>query len=198
MTPRDVLDFWFGELDGDGRADEAHRKRWWKKDPDFDATIRSKFLDVYERIAGGELEDWRDTAKGALAYVIVLDQFSRNMFRDRARMYAADHLAVTATQDAVARGFDHALGPAERTFLYMPLMHAEELEAQQTCVRLFEQMHEQLEGAAAASIAGNIDYAKQHRDIVERFGRFPHRNAILDRPTTDEEAAFLTQPGSSF
>ncbi|MEQ8279042.1 MAG: DUF924 family protein [Deltaproteobacteria bacterium] len=193
-----VLDFWFGELDAEGHADAAHKKRWWMKDPAFDEEIRTRFLALYERIVAGEHEDWRDTARGALAYIIVLDQFSRNMFRDTGRMYAADDRAVAATKGAVERGLDRELGPAERTFLYMPLMHSEQLGDQEDCVSLFERLEAELEGAAAQAVAQNVDYAKRHRDIVARFSRFPHRNHLVDRPTTDEEAEFLKQPGSSF
>lgn len=197
-SKREVLEFWFGTLDESGFADEAHKRRWFMKDDAFDEEIRSRFLSVYEAIASGEHEDWRDDARGALAYVIVLDQFSRNMFRGSGRMYAEDARAVAATKDAIARGLDHDLGPAERTFLYMPLMHSEALVDQESCIRHFEHLCGELEGDAAKAIANNVDYAIRHRDIVARFGRFPHRNALVNRSTTDEEAAFLEEPGSSF
>ncbi len=195
---REVLDFWFGPLDEAGFADEAHTKRWFMKDDAFDEEIRTRFAGLYEEIAAGEHTSWRDTPRGALAYVIVLDQFSRNMFRGSGKMYAEDAKAVAATKDAIVRGFDLQLQPAERTFLYMPLMHSEALHDQEACIHQFEALAESLEGEAARRVANNVDYAKRHRDIVARFGRFPHRNDLVERPTTDEEAEFLDQPGSSF
>jgi uncharacterized protein (DUF924 family) len=172
----EVLAFWF--------SDPA---RWWKKDPAFDAEIRSRFLALHEAIDRGERETWLDTARGTLAYVVVLDQFSRNVFRGTARMFASDARARTAARGALGRGDDAALSPEQRTFLFMPLMHSEDVADQDRSVALFAQaMPEQLR------------FAEQHRDIVRRFGRFPHRNALLGRPSTPEEIEFLKEQGSSF
>jgi uncharacterized protein (DUF924 family) len=177
MTPDDVLAFWF--------ADPA---RWWKKDPELDRAIRDRFGELHAAIERDEHQDWQDTPRGALATVIVLDQFSRNMFRGTARMFASDARAQAAARAALARGDHDLLAPAERGFLVMPLMHSEDLADQDESVRRF----------AAAGDAGSLRYAEQHRDIVRRFGRFPHRNDVLGRASTPEEVEFLRQPGSSF
>ena len=171
----EVLAFWF--------ADPA---RWWRKDAAFDAEIRARFEGLHGEIERGEHDDWCATARGALAYVIVLDQFSRNMFRGTARMFASDARALAAARAAIGRGDHHTLATQEQTFLYMPFMHSEELADQERAVELF--------GARG----DEASYAVRHRDIVRRFGRFPHRNELLGRPSTPEELAFLSEPGSSF
>jgi uncharacterized protein (DUF924 family) len=172
----EVISFWF--------ADPA---RWWRKDPSFDEEIRARFAALHAALERDELEDWKRTPRGTLAYVIVLDQFSRNMFRDTPRMFASDARARAAVHEAIARCDDVALSSVERGFLYMPLMHSEKLAEQEQSVALY-----------GALDTGQLSFARQHRDIVERFGRFPHRNAILGRASTPEELAFLEQPGSSF
>lgn len=173
----DVLEFWF--------ADKA---RWWKKDPAFDAEIRERFGELHAAILRGQWEALRETARGALAYVIVLDQFSRNMFRGTARSFASDTQALEAARAAVERGLDRELSVSERGFLYMPFMHSEALADQDRSVALFSGLGE----------SGSVSYAEKHRDIVLRFGRFPHRNEILGRASSPEELAFLSEPGSSF
>jgi uncharacterized protein (DUF924 family) len=182
----EVLGFWFGKLDEQGRVDAAHVSRWWRKDPAFDAEIRTRFGALHEAVLGGEREHWLTTPRGRLAFVIVLDQFSRNMYRDSARAFAGDGRAVEVVLDGLAAGADQQLRAQERPFFYMPLMHSERLEFQDRCIALFE------------NDADFVKYAGRHRDIIRRFGRFPHRNAVLGRPCTDEELAFLEQPGSSF
>jgi uncharacterized protein (DUF924 family) len=172
----EVLTFWF-----------ADSGRWWKKDPAFDAEIRDRFLELYDAVVRDEREDWLETSRGALAYVIVLDQFSRNMFRASARMFESDPRALAATRRALDRSFDRGLSGDERMFLYMPFMHSEDIADQNRCVGLF-----------ASALQQWRPYAEAHRDIVRRFGRFPHRNALLGRPSTSEELEFLKQPGSSF
>ena len=179
MTPSsidDVLTFWF-----------ADPGRWWKKDPAFDDEIRDRFLELHEAVRRGEREDWRATPHGALAYVIVLDQFSRNLFRGSARSFEGDPQALAAARDALDRGFDRGLSTDERMFVCMPFMHSEDIADQDRCVALF-----------ASGPLESLSYAEKHRDIVRRFGRFPHRNAALGRPSTAEEAEFLKEPGSSF
>jgi uncharacterized protein (DUF924 family) len=172
----DVLAFWF-----------ADPKRWWKKDPAFDAEIHDRFGALRDAVMRGEHEDWRATPRGALAYVIVLDQFSRNMFRGSARSFEGDARALAAACAAVDSGFDKGLSVDERMFLYMPLMHCEDIAHQERCVALF-----------AGVVPEQLRFAEMHRDIVRRFGRFPHRNAALGRASTPEEVEFLKQPGSSF
>ena len=194
----EVLEFWFGALSATGRADDAHAQRWWKKDAGFDGLIRERFGALHAAVAKGEREAWRETARGALSYVIVLDQFSRNMYRDTPRMFAQDARALQAALAAVDRGFDRQLAFDERGFLYMPLMHSEDRALQDRCVALFAAFRDELAGDERKRAAGSLDYAERHRAIVQRFGRFPHRNALLGRTSTGEEVEFLTQPGSSF
>lgn len=174
-TVDDVLSFWR----------EAGPDRWYKKDETFDAQIRERFLNTYRAAAAGSLRTWADTAEGALALVIVLDQFPRNLFRGSAEAYATDPLARRIADAAIAKGFDKAIAGDERQFFYMPLMHSESLADQERCVALIR----------AAKLDSNISYAEQHADIIRRFGRFPHRNAILGRATTAAEQAFLDAGG---
>jgi uncharacterized protein (DUF924 family) len=197
-VPGEVLDFWFGALDATGRADEAHTGRWFSHDPAFDDEVTRRFLELHDEIAAGRHQDWCESARGNLAAVIVLDQFSRNMFRGTAKMFAYDDRAFALARAGVERGDDRVLVHDERAFLYMPFMHSEDLEAQERSVELFAAWAAELSGELKARVENALRYAQMHRDIVERFGRFPHRNAALGRPTTSEEREFLKQPGSSF
>lgn len=184
--PQDVLAFWFGT-----GADYGKRhKRWFEKDAAFDAEIKRHFLGLYEHLAGNR--EWLDDASSTLARIIVLDQFPRQMFRGTARAFAADALALEAAKLAVERGYDRDLLPVERLFVYLPFEHSESLADQLRACSLTEPL---------AQFAGTEDvhrYACAHRDIIQRFGRFPHRNAALGRASTPEEIEFLKQPGSSF
>jgi uncharacterized protein (DUF924 family) len=179
MTPDQILNFWFTE---------TSPAQWWKKDVAFDALIRSRFADTHRRATQCELFSWRITAAGRLAEVIVLDQFSRNMFRDSAAAFAHDAPALALAQEAVASGADLALSPEQRAFFYMPYMHSESLQIHREAERLFR-----LNG-----IQDNYDFELKHLRIIERFRRYPHRNLILERDSTPEEQEFLQQPGSSF
>lgn len=172
----DVLTFWF-----------ADPERAWKKDPAFDDELRRRFGALHAAVLRGEHDDWCATPRGVLAYVLVLDQLSRNLHRGDPRAFAGDARALTAAARAVDAGQDRALAPIERGFLYMPFMHSEALADQERAVALFAALGEPF-----------LPFAVQHRDIVARFGRFPHRNAVLGRESTPEEREFLTQPGSSF
>lgn len=186
--PEQVLAFWFGR-EGEPGYGEA-RGEWFRKDDAFDAEVRDRFGGHYEEAASGNLEGWKDEARSALALVILLDQFPRNMFRGDGRAHATDAEALATSKHAVERAYDRELAPLERVFLYMPFMHSEDLEDQRRCVELFETMGKDGENY--------LEYALAHMEIVEKFGRFPHRNAILGRESTPEEVEFLTQPGSSF
>jgi uncharacterized protein (DUF924 family) len=166
----------------------SHRNRWWRSSADFDDEIRRRFSSLHTEILNGEHEDWRKTPAGALAYVVVLDQFSRNMFRGDVRAYGGDDRALAASREALARGDDGVLSQDERTFLCMPFMHSEEVTEQERSVALFRANGED----------ESLCAAERHRDVIRRFGRFPHRNALLGRPSTAEELAFLKEPGSSF
>jgi uncharacterized protein (DUF924 family) len=186
----EVLDFWFGQKDDPEYG--RFRDEWFRKDPAFDATVTARFSDLYEEAAAGDLDGWREDAEGCLALVIVLDQFPRNMFRGDGRTHAADGKALGASKYAVEHALDRELPAFMRMFLYMPFMHSENVEDQRRSVELFERLAGE-EGAPDV-----VSYAVAHRSIVERFGRFPHRNEILGRETTPEEAVFLTTEGSSF
>ncbi len=183
----EVLDFWFGREGEPGYGE--FRKAWFQKDSEFDQQVRDRFEALHEAAASGELDGWREEARSCLALVILLDQFPRNMFRGDPRSYATDHKARETAEHAVDRALDRELPEFQRMFLYMPFMHSEELEHQRRSVELFR------------VLGGDDDatgYAVGHMEIIERFGRFPHRNEVLGRQTTPEEAEFLTRPGSSF
>lgn len=186
----EVLDFWFGR---EGEPEYGQfREEWFRKDPEFDARITQQFADLYEEAASGNLDGWRDDAESCLALVIVLDQFPRNMFRGDGRTHAADGKALGASQYAVEHALDRELPAFQRMFLYMPFMHSENAEDQRRSVELFERL------AGEKGAPDVVSYAAGHKEIVDRFGRFPHRNEILGRETTPEEAEFLTTEGSSF
>jgi uncharacterized protein (DUF924 family) len=189
-TPEEVLAFWFGR-EGEESYGEL-REAWFSRDPDFDREIRDRFEEVYEEAVAGELEAWKEEAQSCLALIVVLDQFPRNMFRGDARTYAADGLALAAARHAVERAYDRELPPFQRMFVYLPFEHSENLENQRFSVDLFRRLSEEI-GSEDLMV-----YAVQHLRIVERFGRFPHRNEVLGRRTTPEEAEFLKEPGSSF
>ncbi|MGZ5841689.1 MAG: DUF924 family protein [Xanthobacteraceae bacterium] len=163
---------------------EAGPDKWFTRDDVFDADIREKFLATYEAAAAGKLAAWEATAEGALALAIVLDQFPRNMFRGQARCYATDRLARQVANQALKRGYDQDVPAQERRFFFLPFMHSEDMADQRRCVALYRE-------------AGDDDlkYAERHADIIRRFGRFPHRNAVLGRTTTPEEQAYLDAGG---
>lgn len=176
-TPDAVLTFWR----------DAGPDKWFNKNDDFDGEIRSRFLPTYEAAAAGKLGGWEDSAEGALALVLVLDQFPRNMFRGDKRAFAADPLAREVANRAIIRGFDKSFLPAERTFFYLPFEHSENLADQERCLILIK----------ATGDADLLKWAELHADIIRRFGRFPHRNAVLGRSTTADEQSFLEGGGFS-
>jgi uncharacterized protein (DUF924 family) len=195
----EVLEFWFGALDSRGRADREHAARWYKRDAGFDAAIAQRFGALHAAAAQGERDAWLRSTRGRLALVIVLDQFSRNLHRGDPRSFACDPRALSAAREGVALGVDRSLALDERGFLYMPFMHSEELADQDRCVESFARLAaEQTDEELRKYVDNSLDYAERHRAIVRRFGRFPHRNAVLGRSSTPEELEFLTQPGSSF
>jgi uncharacterized protein (DUF924 family) len=178
MDAADVLRFWFEEISP---------PQWWRRDPVFDQTVRTRFGRLHEAASHAELWRWRETTAGRFAEIIVLDQFSRNIHRDDARAFACDALALGLAQEAVRVGADLAITPERRAFIYMPYMHSESRLIHATAVELFR------ERAPA-----NLDYELRHKAIIDRFGRFPHRNGVLGRASTSDELAFLAEPGSSF
>jgi uncharacterized protein (DUF924 family) len=189
-SPQEILDFWFGREGEEGYGE--FREAWFTKDPEFDREIRDRFEPVYEEAAAGRLDHWKSEARSCLALILVLDQFPRNMYRGDAQMYAADEKAREAARHAVEHAYDRELSPYGRLFAYLPFEHSEELEDQRLSVELFRGL------ATEMGSEDLLGYAVRHLEIVERFGRFPHRNEILDRRTTPEEEEFLRGPDSSF
>jgi uncharacterized protein (DUF924 family) len=181
-----VLSFWFGNQ---GDPDYGQPKPFWfQSNPALDQSIRDQFETLYQDAVKGKLEGFMDTPEGSLALVIILDQFPRNMYRGTPQAYLADPLALKVAKATIAKGFDQKLLPQQRAFLYLPFQHSESLEDQEKSVELFTSLESE----------NNLQYAVGHRDIIARFGRFPHRNNILGRESTPEEISFLEEPGSSF
>ena len=192
MTSQEVLDFWFG---APGSLDAGKpRREWFVKQDAFDALVRERFGATIDQALAGGLREWDDEGpQGALARILVLDQFTRNAHRDTPKAFAGDALALAAARRLVDSGADRQLPPLQRAFVYMPFEHAEDAYMQERAVELF--------GILAAEHPGfdeMLDYAHRHRGVIARFGRFPHRNAILGRASTPEETEFLRQPGSRF
>jgi uncharacterized protein (DUF924 family) len=185
-----ILDFWFG---ASGSAEYGKsRSVWFKKDDAFDGEIAARFGTILRAAAAGRYDPWQATPNGALALIILLDQFPRNMYRGTAASFSCDEQAQRIAGNAVAHGFDRGLLPVERSFVYLPFEHAENLASQRKSLQLFATLRND------PGSAGNMDYARRHHAIVARFGRFPHRNEILGRKSTPEEIEFLKQPGSGF
>jgi uncharacterized protein (DUF924 family) len=179
----EILQFWFG----DG-SDPEHERRWFAQDDGFDQSCRNGFLADHERAARGELDSWKAEPSSALALILLLDQFPRNIFRGTPRSFATDSKAFATAKDAVARGFDLALPAGRRAFIYLPFQHSENLDDQHESVRLFRKL-----AAEHTATAGYVEYAEHHLEVIRRFGRFPHRNAVLGRASTPEETAFLSK-----
>jgi len=189
VQPRDVLDFWF---------DPAHAAHWFAKDAAFDEQIRRRFAVAADDAAQGRLDAWASNPADWLALLILLDQFPRNLHRGDAQAWAADVKAQRIALSGRAGGFDQALPPLQRVFAYLPLEHAEDMGLQQRAVTLFEALHAQAPVAGRARFAEFLDYARRHREVIARFGRFPHRNAVLGRDSTAAEREYLAQPGAGF
>jgi uncharacterized protein (DUF924 family) len=196
--PEVVLDFWFGRLDEFGQADREHTKRWWQKDPGFDAELRERFGALHTAAMRGRLGSWLDRERSRLAYIVLLDQFSRNMFRATPQMFGSDESALEAALSGIELGMDRKLPLDERAFFYMPLMHSERLALQERSVTLFQELMDELAGSLRASQLQRVGFAEQHREVIRRFGRFPHRNAVLGRLSTPDELEFLAGPGATF
>lgn len=179
VDSRQIVSFWFEEIDS---------MHWYKKDEAFDELLRERFLSVHESATRAELFWWRDSAKGRLAEIIVLDQFSRNMFRDQPESFAHDAMALCLAQEAITAGADKELSEQEKSFMYMPYMHSESIEIHEVALTLFGRLKSK----------SNLQYEQRHKAIIDRFGRYPHRNELLNRPSTPEEIVFLQEPGSRF
>lgn len=179
MKYQDILNFWFAN---------EHRALWFAQDVAFDEKINRLFLDIHQKAQRGELWHWRDQPEGRLAEILILDQFSRNLFRNQAAAFAQDTLALVLAQEAVRLKIDQQLPAEQRCFLYLPYMHSESALIHEQALILFKALGNPV----------NLDFEYQHKAIIDRFGRYPHRNAILGRLSTEQELAFLTQPNSSF
>jgi len=193
-----VLDFWFQDVEGSRPAPESAFARWFGKSEQTDREIADRFGEPVERALRGELDRWTESPRGRLALVILLDQFTRNLFRGTARAFSGDARALALCREGIARGDDGTLEPHQRVFLYLPLEHAEDTRAQGESVRAFETLAAAVPETLRKEFEGYLDYARRHAEVVERFGRFPHRNRALGRPSSEQELAFLRQPGSSF
>jgi uncharacterized protein (DUF924 family) len=179
MNYQEILDFWFKEIE---------QKMWWQKSSEFDQLIVDRFGALHKKAQQSELWHWRENAKGRLAEIIVLDQFSRNIFRNSPLAFFNDNMALSLAQEAVRIGADEKLDNTEKAFLYMPYMHSESLVIHEEALIVFSKK----------GLEGNLDFEKKHKTIIDRFGRYPHRNKVLDRQSTAEELEFLKQPNSSF
>lgn len=197
-NPENVLAFWFGTETGDSTTAESQKKLWWSKDAVVDAKIRERFGALVAAAAGGAHREWAREPRGRLALILLFDQFPRNIYRDTPQAFAHDGLALRLALDGIAAGADCGLRAIERVFFYLPLEHAESPEMQERSVALFEALRDGAAEADRRTFDGYLDFALRHRDIVQRFGRFPHRNRILGRATTAAEIDFLQQPGSAF
>ena len=179
MKYQEILKFWFEEIEP---------KQIWIKDPDFDQLIVNKFSKIYEKATRCELYEWREHPEGRLAEIIILDQFSRNMFRQSAKAFAFDSLALCLAQQAVALGADKQIDKSRRNFMYLPFMHSESRQIHKEALKIYQAYGNQ----------GSLDFEIKHKNIIDRFGRYPHRNKVLGRDSTDEENEFLKQPNSGF
>jgi len=188
-TPADVLNFWF--------ASDAE-PHWYERNDAFDAAIGERFGDTLQAALRGDLDDWADTPEGWLALLIVRDQFSRNLYRNDARAWSGDPGTQVLALKGIARGHDQQLTPMQRVFAYMPLEHAESPVLPKHCVHLFEGLVASQPAAERPRYQNFLDYARRHHDVIEQFGRFPHRNAVLGRVDTSAEQAYLATPGAGF
>lgn len=198
INPTEVLEFWFDDALMSAEWAKARAKLWFSRNDEFDREIERRFGTLPESAARGELDAWRGDASSALSLVLILDQFPRNLFRKSSRAFAFDPPAREVALDAISQDFDKVLDPLQAAFLYLPLEHAEDIGLQERCVRLFEELIARAPAAQTALFESFADYARRHRDIIQRFGRFPHRNTILSRESTPEEIAYLASGGDRF
>jgi uncharacterized protein (DUF924 family) len=196
VRPEDVLTFWFGDT---FPVPSERISFWFKKSDETDAQIAEKFGDAVRAALAGGLDSWSDTPRGRLALVLLLDQFTRNIFRDTPRAFAGDPVACAHTLEAIAKGEDRELEPDEAFFLYMPLEHQEDIHLQEQCVEIMRQLASSAGSEdESKKFDGFVDYAIAHRDVIAEYGRFPHRNSILKRPSTAAEEEYLSKPGAGF
>jgi uncharacterized protein (DUF924 family) len=198
-TSDTIREFWFGTALEDAAGTARERARlWWSKNPEVDAAIRQRFESCVIKAGSGELDHWASNAQDRLALILLTDQFPRSIYRDVARAFAFDAKALSLAHTGIDAGFDVALRPLEKVFFYLPLEHSESLADQQRSVSLFQKLVDEANPDQKPTFAEYLDFAARHRDIISRFGRFPHRNKALGRISTPEELLFLQQPGSGF
>lgn len=209
MEAETILDFWFGSASNSGsktktagksaqQIAQQQSKLWWSKDENIDRDIRHRFEPTLKALLTGHYNSWFETPQGRLAAIIVLDQFSRNMYRDNAQAFSQDSLALYWTLQGIRQGEDKKLTPLQRVFFYLPLEHCEQINMQNLAIEKFEQLAADTPESFAELAKGFVSYAHQHREVIARFGRFPHRNALLNRNSSEEELAYLAQPGAGF
>ena len=198
MTIETILDFWFGSNPDDSAVAQEKSALWWSKNASIDDEIRQRFESSVIRSAAGELADWQSNPRGRLALLLLTDQFPRNIYRDSPRAFAHDSKALAWSLDGIERGQDLKLRMIERVFFYLPLEHSESLRHQEKSVKYFRELFSMVGPESKPVFEEYLNFAVRHRDIIARFGRFPHRNKILGRESTTDELAFLTEPGSSF
>ena len=198
-TPDTIRGYWFGTALEDAAVTGRGRAAlWWSKNPEVDNQIRRRFEDCVIKAGSGGLDQWASNPQDRLALILLTDQFPRSIYRDSARAFAFDTKALSLACDGIDAGFDVSLRPLEKVFFYLPLEHSESLADQQRSVRLFQKLFDEAGPDQKPTFAEYLDFAVRHRDIINRFGRFPHRNAALGRISTPEELSFLQQPGSGF
>lgn len=197
-NPRQILDFWFGTETDDMAIADRQASLWWAKSVETDARIKQQFEPTVQAAATGALDAWLATPQGRLALILLTDQLPRNIYRDTPQAFAFDTQARALCNNGLAQGHDQALRPIERVFFYLPLEHSEDRDDQARCVALMQQLADAAAPAHQQLYEGYLDFALRHQIIVDRFGRFPHRNQILGRAHTAEEQQFLQQPGSGF
>lgn len=195
---QNILLFWFGNISANGEVEPDIYQRWWQKDANFDEAIRMNFEEHLQCAIKGEYDHWAEHPKGRLALIVLLDQFSRNIYRNTPAAFAQDSYALKIALEGIEKEHDQTLFPIERVFMYLPLEHQEDKAIQQQSVALFENLYNEVELKHRALFANFLEYAKAHQRIIDRFSRFPHRNDTLGRPSTQKELTFLNEPGSSF
>lgn len=206
MEAQTVLDYWFGvdAIDGSTPPRSAQQiakqqsKLWWSKNESIDSDIRQRFEPILKALLTDHYGTWFDTPQGRLAAIIVLDQFSRNMYRENAQAFCQDSLALHWTLEGLRQGDDKKLSPLQRVFFYLPLEHCEQLNMQNLAIEKFSQLAADAPTSFTDLAKGFVDYAHQHQEVIARFGRFPHRNTLLSRTSTKQEEEYLAQPGSGF
>lgn len=197
-SPDTILEFWFGSDPDDGAVAEQRSSLWWSKDPKTDDEIRNRFEPLVLAAESGDLDSWRSSADRRLALILLTDQFPRNIYRGTPAAFRFDRTALHLCREGLRLRLDRSLRAIQRVFFYLPLEHSENLEHQRQSVRLFRDLANDVSVALKPVFETYVDYAHRHQVIIERFGRFPHRNSILGRQSTPEEIGFLEEPGSSF